>query len=63
MAHEENQEEGVKGNHSGAVKIYFGEELKYLEDWLAKPKICEDYIEVATLSCKAMEEDRNKREF
>jgi hypothetical protein len=63
LAHEEKQEEGVKGHHSGAVKIYFEEELKFMEEYVENPNLCEDYTKVATLSCKAMEEDRNKREF
>jgi hypothetical protein len=45
------------------VPIDLDEELKFLEEWLEKPKISKDYIEVATLSYECMKEDGNKREF
>jgi hypothetical protein len=50
-----------EGQHSGVLQIYFEGELKSLEEWIAKPKICEDYIEVTGLSCEDMEDDRNQR--
>jgi len=49
-----------EGKHLDAVPTYFEEELKFLEEWIAKPKTCENHTKVISLSCEDMKEDRNK---
>ena len=60
LVYEDNEADEIEQQHVDVVLTYFYEELKMLEEWIAKPNICEDYIKVVEFICEDMKEDRNK---